>query len=576
MSYLSYSNYLKVIEELQDLLINDPFNPEIESYLKVILSILSQRTGPSTLEGLLNYDLKEQLITIYFEHKETIDMIYKYIFIKLHFNNEIARDLKQIFVPKCISYEKERSPTRSEELYMDIISLSREYDTFEINGMKDKNYLNIFPQKLNSIKNKYTNIVRNNLEKLDKFDKCFFEDLIDILNEMNEEIKGKKKQIKKRTKNYKNVNINNVKGIPLKDRTFFYDNERLIFGEDMFIEYKNYTFPFSDKNKEEFKKQICSFLNSKGGRIYIGISDDKVVHGNLLNYHEKDKNTNEIVNLTYDFFPKCRTKVDVTFIPIKNKDNKYIKNLYVIKIIVSQGDTDTLYSITNKGGFISYLRLKGQCALLTAEEIKKELINRDKNPEKPISPKEFNDPQPDNPELNNTNNNYSNKKNKILENQLKKMSLNNNNLNKKNQYFYDEDDDFEMEDFDDEEEEENEDNIGRYYFPSRGRGRGRGQRGGLKGRGRGRKGGKKGERENRKVYPVKFKINSINGIYPTRSELNTEFKGIPNCKKKFITKGNKVHGFLDFFDRDQAITFLRNYQSQNPNYEIIVNSQFDA
>ena len=224
MSYLSYSNYLKVIEELQDLLINDPFNPEIESYLNVILSILSQRTGPSTLEGLLNYDLKEQLITIYFEHKETIDMIYKYIFIKLHFNNEIARDLKQIFVPKCITDEKERSPTRCEELYMDIISLSREYDTFEINGMKDKNYLNIFPQKLNSIKNKYTNIVRNNLEKLDKFDKCFFEDLIDILNEMNEEIKGKKKQIKKRTKNYKNVNINNVKGIPLKDRTFFYDN----------------------------------------------------------------------------------------------------------------------------------------------------------------------------------------------------------------------------------------------------------------------------------------------------------------------------------------------------------------
>ena len=405
MPYLSYSNYLKVIEELQDLLINDPFNPEIESYLKVILSILSQRTGPSTLEGLLNYDLKEQLITIYFENKETLDMIYKYIFIKLHFNNEIARNLKQIFVPTCISYEKERTPTKSEELYMDIISLSKEYETFEINGMKDKNYLNIFPQKLNSIKNKYTNIVRNNIEKLDKFDKCFFEDLIDILNEMNEEIKGKKNQIKKRTKNYKNVNINSVKGIPLKDRKFFYDNERLIFGEDMFIEYKNYIFPFSDKNKEEFKKQICSFLNSKGGRIYIGISDDKVVHGNLLNYHEKDKNTNEIVNLTYDFFPKCRTKVDVTFIPIKNKDNKYIKNLYVIKIIVSQGDTDTLYSITNKGGFISYLRLKGQCALLTAEEIKKELINRDKNPEKPISPKEFNDPQPDNPELNNKNDN---------------------------------------------------------------------------------------------------------------------------------------------------------------------------
>ena len=205
----------------------------------------------------------------------------------------------------------------------------------------------------------------------------------------------------KRNPTIKEITQNNedlLKGIPLQKRTFFYHKEKLIYGEDVQIEYKNFSFPFNDKHKEEFKKQICAFLNSKGGRIFIGITDDKIVNGISLNYHEKDKNTNDIVNLTYDFYPKCRTYVDVCFIPIKSKDNKYIKNLYVIKIIVSQGETNQLYSYTSKG-FMSYLRLKGQCIFLTAEEIKKELSKREKDPEKQINPNEFKDPEPDNPEL---------------------------------------------------------------------------------------------------------------------------------------------------------------------------------
>ena len=41
-------------------------------------------------------------------------------------------------------------------------------------------------------------------------------------------------------------------------------------------------------------KTICSFLNAKGGRIYIGINDDKsvkgvVAYGNIKNYEEKFK-----------------------------------------------------------------------------------------------------------------------------------------------------------------------------------------------------------------------------------------------------------------------------------------------
>ena len=56
MSYYSYSEYLKVIDELQEIIEINPFNTKIESYLKVILSIVSKKEGPSTLDALLNYN----------------------------------------------------------------------------------------------------------------------------------------------------------------------------------------------------------------------------------------------------------------------------------------------------------------------------------------------------------------------------------------------------------------------------------------------------------------------------------------------------------------------------------------
>ena len=58
------------------------------------------------------------------------------------------------------------------------------------------------------------------------------------------------------------------------------------------------------------------------------------------------------------------------FIPIKNDNNQYIKNLYIIKIIIHQGDTDQLYSTIERGGYISFIRLSGQCINLSAQEIR--------------------------------------------------------------------------------------------------------------------------------------------------------------------------------------------------------------
>ena len=371
-----------------------------------------------------------------------------------------------------------------------------------------------------------------------------------------------------------------LKGIPLQKRTFFYLKEKLIYGEDMQIEYKNYSFPFNDKHKEQFKKQICAFLNSKGGRIFIGITDDKVVNGILLNYHEKDKNTNEIVNLTYDFYPKCRTYIDVSFVPIKNKDNKYIKNLYVIKIIVSQGETNQLYSITSKG-FMSYLRLKGQCIFLTAEEIKKELAKREKDPEKQMNPNEFKDPEPDNPELV--------LDNKSLEQQYKSMNINDKNvcsfennkqqlnLNYNNKY-EDNNEDYEFNELmneDENEEDEKWEDGGNNGIRERGNS-------GLNNRGlrvnrRGKRGAYNGRKRyiNFKRFPVKINIFALTGINPSIQEMYNIF-GFIKCRKKFINKGKKVFGFLNFNTKEEANTFINNFDYNIcPNYEFRLIPKFE-
>lgn len=181
-----------------------------------------------------------------------------------------------------------------------------------------------------------------------------------------------------------------------KYRHHFFKGEKLFAEEDETIEYKNYKMPLdlrydstpNDKHTQELidqlKKQICGFLNKKGGRIYIGINDEKIVIGVQLSHKDRDKTRNDLTNLTSDFYPKCRTeKIKIIYIPVKDRlTNKFIKNLFVIKIIILQGEVDRLYSTTSKG-YKSFMRLQGQSVELSSEEIERNLIAR-KNGEKLI------------------------------------------------------------------------------------------------------------------------------------------------------------------------------------------------
>ena len=230
-------------------------------------------------------------------------------------------------------------------------------------GNSQKKNINNLIDSINNINN-----ICNIINSLQNFNYLFFVNNIQINNN--------------NINNFRNGlnadEINKLKEIPLKDRVYLYSEEDLNDEEDEYTEFKNYTLPFSPEIIYELKRQYCGFLNSHGGRIYIGINDLRKVKGLDLDNTQRDTIRKELVNYINDFYPECRTnKINVYFIPIKSKQtNQIINHLYVIKIIIMPGEPYHLYSLSNKGGFISTLRLPGQCINLTAEEIYTEIIKR--------------------------------------------------------------------------------------------------------------------------------------------------------------------------------------------------------
>jgi len=58
-------------------------------------------------------------------------------------------------------------------------------------------------------------------------------------------------------------------------QTSFQQGQKLIM-ENLITEYKNYQLPLKDeKSKWVILKTIVSFLNCKGGTIYIGVEDNE-------------------------------------------------------------------------------------------------------------------------------------------------------------------------------------------------------------------------------------------------------------------------------------------------------------
>jgi predicted HTH transcriptional regulator len=120
----------------------------------------------------------------------------------------------------------------------------------------------------------------------------------------------------------------------------------------MKYEYKNYDIPLSDgKHKWSLLKTIVSFLNSKGGTIFVGVEDNncKVV-GKLLSGKVRDEFKLTLKHLTERIVPAIdltdKEELSVQFIPVVK--GKSFSGRYVTKINVKQGEPTQTYCFVQK------------------------------------------------------------------------------------------------------------------------------------------------------------------------------------------------------------------------------------
>lgn len=294
-----------------------------------------------------------------------------------NFDNEI----------KQIANEKIPEKNEIEEMYdtfntlnlneRDINQLKEKINDLEKRNTNPFSTIQYLKEKLNSIEEKTLKMNINNL--IPNINNIYFNDIINNYQNFNNFLFP----FNMNTNNNFGLTteeINKLKETPLKERTYLYLGEDLNDKKNDNIEFQNYSYPFDKAIIVELKRSYCGFLNGQGGSIYLGINDKGIVEGLKLEYKQRDTIRNELVNYTYDFFPKCRIdKINVSFIKIKNGVTKnLIENLFVVKINVIRGEPYVLYSLTSKEGFISTLRLNGQLKTLTAEEIHKEIMERGK------------------------------------------------------------------------------------------------------------------------------------------------------------------------------------------------------
>ena len=405
----------------------------------------------------LKINLISLLTSLYFEEieKKKIEQLFIIIFKAFHYKrpekSDIINPIEDDFLKNIEKFdsledylnEKKREGNQIENIYSKIASTIEQYDSY----IKIKEYSE---EEIIEIKSQYEDC-KKEIETLKKSkDIPNLNYNIDFFNDLIKKINLKKLDTKKEDDKEDEDNINNIneddddyddlslsknnslsqhfESIPLKDKKFFILDDILNYGEDTEIEFKNYRF-FNDKNEaipdilaDKIKRLICGLLNNKGGRIYFGINDEKRVKGNTLKYKQRDQLTLELLNLTNSFYPECKSsKLSVHFIPIKDQNNKFLYNRYITKMIVKQGDTDKLYSVSNKV-YESYKRLQGMVTQLKPEVIANEIIKRKNNPDKQIPEEEFEDPKPEE---------YSN------ETKYKYMDENYNNNYNDNDYYND-------------------------------------------------------------------------------------------------------------------------------------------
>ena len=363
----------------------------IYNFLDAFAFIIKE-LGIPFAHNLLQTDIFQDLTQLYFEEIEKNNVkliekisnlldtwmdVFKYIVSNDHLN-KIRQYLIEIQIIKDKNEISDNKPKDEETIYENFYALLNGLKTLKEIG-KDKEKLEELDKKYEALKKEIRifNIKSGNENQASK---DFFNSLIKELNEHFNELNSDK------VNNNIIININEIPenkkeeivDIPLYKRTFFYFDEKIKEIRNEVIEFKSYSFPLTKVDGDEIKRQICGFLNSQGGRLYIGINSQNEVKGIALDSKSRDITRNALVNLTYEFYPNCRIdKIFVYFIPVKNPSTKeFISKRYVIKIRVYPGDPEVLYSMTSVG-YHSTIRKGCNCYEMNSTEIYNEIITRD-------------------------------------------------------------------------------------------------------------------------------------------------------------------------------------------------------
>ncbi len=391
---------IELNNKLSSFLKNNKNNEEsllIEELITKLPEIISILGIPFAYHFLNQDNVLIKFLSLYYQqYEEKVSKIFKTCLNIFSFSlyydyiNSLKFELIEIgIIQKIEEYSNKNCNMNPEQVIFENISSM-------LNKLKQLKDIGIDKDNISKFENDYNDIIKeiNNLHTKMKISLAqieFYEELIKPFGDYLKSMHKNKNNIKEEEKNTElklstndeNKNIIKEKDPildnPLEKRTFFYKDEKIKESRNQMIEFKQFSFPLNQDNRDEIKRHLCSFLNAEGGRLYIGINEKNIVEGIVLDYKRRDIIRNKLINLTFDFYPKCRVdKIFVYFIPIKELKTKiFLPKKYIIKIRIYPGSPEVLYSMTNKGGYYSTIRRNGECIDLDSIEIYNEIIRRD-------------------------------------------------------------------------------------------------------------------------------------------------------------------------------------------------------
>ncbi len=136
----------------------------------------------------------------------------------------------------------------------------------------------------------------------------------------------------------------------------YYLNEKVDIVEDMYNEFKLFK-AFSLSYLEELiEKYACSFLNAKGGTLYLGIDDDGYVSGVRLNRRAIDDICIAFDRKLKNFHPAVRAdQYSIKLNHVFDNRSNPLHSIYVVELHFDQGDPSELYFNDRKECFIRKL-----------------------------------------------------------------------------------------------------------------------------------------------------------------------------------------------------------------------------